>query len=109
MEPFDPENADLEPRIEIHSHRRLREAGGHPPRHSHEISTRRMKQHIEQVHRRLLERATGGRLTWSGNRIIRTADAARHLPPRSISAVEDAAHAWDTGSHHTGTSRDALP
>lgn len=42
------------------------------------------QQLIEQMHRRLMERATGGLLTWQGDQIVRTVGHARSIMARRL-------------------------
>ncbi|MCC6580055.1 MAG: hypothetical protein IT440_06400 [Phycisphaeraceae bacterium] len=50
------------------------------PEPSVTISTHLMHSRIQAVHCRLLERATLGRLTWEGDRIVPTGRATRPVP-----------------------------
>jgi len=49
------------------------------PQASVVIGDREMRLRFERIHRRLLERATGGLLTWRGDEIVRTARASRRV------------------------------
>jgi len=46
-------------------------------RAAHDVSSERMDAAIAAIHRGLMERATGGRLTWVGDEIVSTNRKAR--------------------------------
>jgi hypothetical protein len=59
-----------EPGLEPQRDVRLFESGAYEHMAPIDVQTERMRQRIEAVHRRLLERATDGRLTWAGEQIV---------------------------------------
>ena len=75
----------LEPEVKSQHDRRFLEMGEYEGIARIDAQTQQINQRIEAVHRRLLEAATGGRLTWCGDRIIRRTRLAADLDPCAFS------------------------
>ena len=61
----------FEPEVKTHQNRRLLQIGQYEGPAPIDVQTQQANELIEAMHRRLLETATAGRLTWCDDRIIR--------------------------------------